>query len=151
MNTANVNGSGDGSDIGAFEVQATTLANISTRLRVETGDNVLIGGFIVTGTDPKKVIIRAIGPSLALADHLKDPILELHDSTGATLASNDNWQDSASKQAIIDSTTPPTDPLESAIVATLPANNSSYTRDRPGREQHHRDWRGGSARPRCPG
>jgi hypothetical protein len=126
VNTPNASG-GDGSDIGAFEVQATTLANISTRLRVETGDNALIAGFIVTGTDPKKVIIRAIGPSTGVADHLADPILELHDSTGATLASNDNWQDSPNKQAIIDSTIPPTDPLESAIVATLPANNSSYT------------------------
>jgi len=118
---------GDGSDIGAFEVQATTLANIATRLRVETGDNALIAGFIVTGTAPKKVIIRAIGPSTGVADHLADPILELHASTGTTLASNDNWQDSPDKQAIIDSTIPPTDPLESAIVATLPANDSSYT------------------------
>ena len=117
----------DGSDIGAFEVQATTLANISTRLRVETGDNALIAGFIVTGTAPKKVIIRAIGPSIGLADQLADPILELHDSLGATLASNDNWQDSPSKQAIIDSTIPPSDPLESAMVVTLPANNAGYT------------------------
>ena len=73
---------GDGSDIGAFEVQATALANISTRLRVETGDNILIGGFIVTGTQPKKVIVRAIGPSLPFGDKLADPILELHDSSG---------------------------------------------------------------------
>jgi hypothetical protein len=123
---ANATG-GDGSDIGAFEVQATTLANISTRLRVETGDGALFAGFIVTGTQPKKVIIRAIGPSIALADHLADPILELHDSFGATLDSNDNWQDSANKQAIIDSTVAPTNPLESAIVATLPAGNAGYT------------------------
>jgi len=126
VNTSNANG-GDGSDIGAFEVQATTLANISTRLRVETGDGALFAGFIVTGTQPKKVIIRAIGPSIALADHLADPILELHDSFGATLDSNDNWQDSANKQAIIDSTVAPTNPLESAIVATLPAGNAGYT------------------------
>jgi hypothetical protein len=105
----------------------TTLANISTRLRVETGDNALIGGFIVTGTQPKKVMIRAIGPSLPFADKLADPILELHDSSGALLDSNDNWQDSPNKQAIIDSTIAPSDPLESAIIATLPANGSGYT------------------------
>ena len=105
----------------------TTLANISTRLRVETGDNALIGGFIVTGTQPKKVMIRAIGPSLPFADDLADPILELHDSTGALVDSNDNWVDSPNKQAIIDSTIAPTNDLESAIIATLPANNSGYT------------------------
>jgi CSLREA domain-containing protein len=105
----------------------TTLANISTRLRVETGDNVLIGGFIVTGTQSKKIMIRAIGPSLPFADDLSDPILELHDSSGALLDSNDNWVDSPDKQAIIDTTIAPTNDLESAIVATLPANSSGYT------------------------
>ena len=105
----------------------TTLANISTRLRVETGDNVLIGGFIVTGTQSKKVMIRAIGPSLPFPDDLADPILELHDSSGALLDSNDNWVDSPNKQAIIDTTIAPTNDLESAIVATLPANSSGYT------------------------
>jgi predicted outer membrane repeat protein len=105
---------------------ATTLANLSTRLRVETGDNVLIGGFIVTGTQPKKVIIRAIGPSLGLADQLADPTLELY--TGQTLLNlNDNWVDSPDKQAIIDSTIPPTNDLESAIVTSLPAGGAGYT------------------------
>jgi hypothetical protein len=103
------------------------LGNISTRLRVETGDNVLIGGFIVTGTQPKKVIIRAIGPSLPFADRLLNPTLELRDSSGALLDSNDDWKLSPNKQAILDSTIPPTNDLESAIVATLPANNSGYT------------------------
>ncbi len=121
---------GDGADIGAFEVPApasvTTLANISTRLRVETGDNVLIGGFIVTGTQPKKVIIRAIGTSLPLADKLADPTLELHGPNGL-IEANDNWVDSPNKQAIIDSTVPPASDLESAIVATLPANGAGYT------------------------
>ena len=120
------------SDIGAFEFGGlipSSLANISTRLRVETGDNVLIVGFIVTGTQPKKIIVRAIGPSLPFADKLADPILELHDSAGALLEANDNWGDSPNRQAIIDSTIPPTDPLESAIVATLPATSlgSRYT------------------------
>jgi len=126
-NTSNANG-GDGADIGAFELQTAprTLANISTRLRVETGDNVLIGGFIVTGTQNKKVIVRAIGPSLPFADKLANPILELFGPSGL-IESNDNWVDSPNKQAIIDSTIQPNDNLESAIVATLPANNAGYT------------------------
>jgi len=104
----------------------TRLANISTRLRVETGDNVLIGGFILTGTQPKKVIIRAIGPSLGLADKLPDPTLELY-SGSTLLESNDNWVDSPEKQAIIDSTFAPSNDFESAVVATLPASNAAYT------------------------
>ncbi len=103
----------------------TVLANISTRLPVGTGDNVLIAGFIVTGNQNKKVIVRAIGPSLTLTDKLADPILELHDASGALLEMNDNWQDSPNKQAIIDSTIPPNDPLESAIVRSVAPG--SYT------------------------
>lgn len=107
-------------------LRADTLANISTRLRVETGDNVLIGGFIITGTMPKKVIIRAIGPSLALPGKLADPILELRDGTGTLLKSNDNWK-SDQEAEIRASTIPPTNDLESAIVMTLPANGAGYT------------------------
>ncbi len=105
----------------------TGLGNIATRLRVETGDNVLIAGFIVTGTEPKKIIVRGIGSSLQLAGKLADPTLELRDSTGALLEADDNWKDSFNKQDIIDSTIPPTDDRESAIVFSLPANASSYT------------------------
>jgi hypothetical protein len=105
----------------------TVLGNIATRLRVETGDNALFAGFIITGTQPKKVIVRGIGSSLPLADKLANPTLELRDSMGALLATNDNWKDSPNKQAIIDSTIPPTNDLESAIIASLPANSSSYT------------------------
>ena len=94
------------------------LANISTRLRVETGDNVLIGGFIVTGTASKKVLVRAIGPSLPVAGSLADPQLELHDGSGQLIASNDNWQEAPNKQEIIDSI-PPTNDLESAILSPL--------------------------------
>lgn len=99
-----------------FPVQ---LANLSTRLDVETGDNALIGGFIITGAPQKKVMLRAIGPSLPVSGQLLDPILELHDSTSATIATNDNWQDSPDKQAIIDSTIPPSNEKESAILKTL--------------------------------
>jgi hypothetical protein len=94
------------------------LGNISTRLSVGTNDNVAIGGFIVTGTEPKQVIARAIGPSLALSGVLADPVLELHDASGATIATNDNWQDD-NKQAIIDSGLAPTEDKESAILMTL--------------------------------
>lgn len=105
------------------------LANIATRLRVGTGDNALIAGFILTGTQPKKVIVRAVGPSLGLADQLANPTLELRDSSGALLASNDDWQNqpAADRQAVIDSTIQPANDLESAVVRTLPANGAGYT------------------------
>jgi hypothetical protein len=106
------------------------LGNISTRLRVETDDNVLIGGFIVTGTQPKRVIVRAIGPSLTgtgIPGALANPTLELRDGNGALLRSNDDWMDAPNHQEIIDSTLAPTNDLESAILLTLPANNSVYT------------------------
>jgi hypothetical protein len=125
-------GGGNNSDIGAFEFQGVplvVLANISGRLPVGTGDNALFAGFIVSGYQPKKVIIRAIGPSLGIAGRLADPTLELRDSNGALLQANDNWKDSPNKQAIIDSQVAPTSDLESAIVATLPASipGSGYT------------------------
>jgi hypothetical protein len=88
-------------------------------LRVETGDNVLIGGFIITGTQAKKVMVRAIGPSLPLVGLLADPTLELHDGVGTLIASNDNWMDAPNKQEIIDSTIAPTNDFESAILTTL--------------------------------
>jgi len=104
------------------------LGNISTRLRVETGDNVLIGGFIITGTQPKKVIARAIGPSLAsfFPGALADPVLELRNSSGGLIRSNDNWR-SDQEAEIIATGIPPSNDSESAIVATLPANSSAYT------------------------
>ena len=88
----------------------------------------LIGGFIVTGTQPKKIIVRAIGPSLSsfFPDALADPVLELRDSSGALIRSNDNWR-SDQQAEIIATGIPPSNDLESAIVAILPANNSAYT------------------------
>jgi WD40 repeat protein len=105
-------------------VPPPTLLNISTRMRVLTGEQVLIAGFIITGTDPKKVIIRGIGPSLkGVGITLSDPTLELHQGS-TTLATNDNWkindQTGQSQQAEIEATTiPPKNDLESAIVMTL--------------------------------
>ncbi len=107
-------------------VQEATLGNIATRLPVGTNDNALIGGFIVTGTNPKSVIIRGIGPSLGVAGALADPTLELRDSTGQLVAFNDDWKDT--QQPAIEKTgIPPSNQFESAIVASLTANNSSYT------------------------
>jgi uncharacterized delta-60 repeat protein len=131
--TAIVRGSNDGTGIGVVEVYDldnsvdSKLANISTRGLVQTDENVLIAGTIVIGQTPKNVLVRAIGPSLDVPGKIGDPTLELRDSNGALIDANDNWQDSPNKDAIIDTTIPPTDPLEAAIVATLPANNSSYT------------------------
>ena len=105
---------------------SSTLGNISTRLRVETGDNALIGGFIITGTQPKRVIVRAIGPSLPFSGTLTDTILELHGPLGFTTITNDNWR-SDQEAEIIATTIPPTNDLESAIVANLPSNSAAYT------------------------
>jgi hypothetical protein len=129
--TAIVSGKNGGTGIGlveAYDLDQTAdseLANISTRGFVEAGDNVMIGGFIVGGDGGRNVsvIVRAIGPSLGDANPpvpsaLADPILELHDGNGATLASNDNWKDTQEAE-IIASTVPPTNDKESAIVATL--------------------------------
>jgi hypothetical protein len=101
------------------------FGNISTRLDVGLDTNVLIGGFIVSGTEPKRVLLRAIGPSLPLGGVLADPVLELHNSKGATIATNDNWADSPDKQEIIDTTIPPIADKESAIVETF--NPGAYT------------------------
>jgi hypothetical protein len=101
------------------------LANISTRVQVGVDENVLIGGFIVQGTEAKKVILRAIGPSLVtqgVANALADPVLELHTSSGV-IASNDDWNSSSQVGEIVASGLAPDDPYESAIVATLSPGN----------------------------
>jgi hypothetical protein len=101
------------------------LFNISTRLRILSGDNVGIGGFIVRGTQPKKVLVKAIGPSLPVPGALANPTLELYGAAGL-IASNDNWRTNQQAQ-IMASNAAPTNDFESAIVATLPANDSGYT------------------------
>jgi hypothetical protein len=118
------------------------LGNISTRALVQTANNVMIGGFIVQGTGPKTVIIRAIGPELIsppynIPNALADPTLELHNSTGALIGSNNNWQTtviggvitSSQVSAIQNSGHAPTQPSESAIIATLqPGNYTAIVR-----------------------
>jgi hypothetical protein len=109
-------------------IAAKGTVNISTRLAVGTGSNVLIGGFIITGTGTTRALIRAIGPSLALPPFnipgaLQDPTLELRDGAGTLLGSNDNWRDSQETQIIAATLPPgllaPTNDLESAILAYL--------------------------------
>ena len=131
--TAVVTGYGGGQGNGLIEAyemdsNSTRLVNISTRGRVGTADEPMIGGLIVVGTTGKKVIIRALGPSLGsgpsqIAGALADPILELRDGSGNLLAVNDDWGSSSQVSDIVASTIPPVNTLESAIVATLNAGN----------------------------
>lgn len=111
----------------AFEPIPEKLLNTSARGSVQTGDNVLIGGFILGGNAlaNNAVVVRAIGPSLSasgIANPLNDPTLELRNASGAIIASNDNWQDTQAAQ-ITASGLAPSDSRESAILATLPAGN----------------------------
>lgn len=102
------------------------LVNISTRMRVGDGQDVLIGGFIIKGTQSKTLVLRAIGPSLAasgLTDVLADPVLEVHDSAGGVVASNDDWMDGQQASQIQQSGLAPTDSFESAVMVTLPPGN----------------------------
>jgi probable HAF family extracellular repeat protein len=124
--TAIVSGVRDGTGIGLAEIydldQASTASavNISTRGLAGVGDNVLIGGIIITGLDPVKIVARAIGPSLGnfgVVGFLLDPMLEVHDADG-NITSNDNWRDTQQDELIADQLAP-TDDRESALAATL--------------------------------
>jgi hypothetical protein len=135
--TVVVRGKNDTTGIALFEVYDldqtvdSKLANISTRGFVETGDDVMVGGTIIIGSAPARVLLRAIGPSLAnfgVPNALQDPTLELHDGNGALMASNDNWR-SDQEAEIIATTIPPSNDLESAIVRDLaPGNYTAIVR-----------------------
>lgn len=101
------------------------LVNISTRMRVGAGDNVLIGGFIISGSQSKTVIVRALGPSLGMPGALQDPYLELHDASGNGIASNDDWQSGTQVNELNASGVAPTNPNEAAMIVTL--QPGSYT------------------------
>lgn len=113
---------------------ATHLANVSTRGFVGTGDDLLVGGFIVRAADgladvPKRVLVRAIGPSLAingvpLAGQLENPTLELHDASGAIMAANDDWRSDQENEIIASGLAPSSD-LEATLIAELLAG--AYT------------------------
>ena len=103
--------------------------NLSTRVRVQTGDNAGIGGFIITGSDPKQVLFRGIGPSLVasgITDALANPTLDLRDSAGVRILANNDWREDPAQEALIEATgIAPTNDLEAAIVQTLAPG--SYT------------------------
>jgi hypothetical protein len=118
----------------------TSLGNISTRSFVQTGEHVMIGGFVVQGSRPKRVIIRAIGPELTqygIADPLANPRLELHNGSGAVIGTNDDWQTTIlggivtgnQVSDIQNSGHAPTAASESAIIADLqPGNYTAVVR-----------------------
>jgi hypothetical protein len=113
----------------------TKALNLSTRARVDVGDKVVIGGFIITGNDSKKLVVRGLGPSLTkfnLSGVLLDPVLELRQSNGSLILMNDNWKDTQRVQ-IEGSIYQPSDDRESVIVATLPA--ATYTVTLSGKNQ----------------
>ncbi|HZE13855.1 MAG TPA: hypothetical protein VE086_08860, partial [Chthoniobacterales bacterium] len=127
---------GDGNLTGTAVVELYDLhtsggraGNISTRGQVlGDGSQLLIGGFIIGGTQSKTVVVRAIGPSLSAAgisQPLSDPLVELHDGSGTTLTSNDNWQTGPNAAQIQSQNLAPNQPTESALQATL--NPGSYT------------------------
>jgi cyclophilin family peptidyl-prolyl cis-trans isomerase len=98
------------------------LANLSTRAQVGTGGDVLIGGFVVSGSSSKRILARGIGPSLVqfgVTNALMDPTLELHAQNGALLFSNDNWTTAPNKQEISDTGRAPGSSQEPAILTTL--------------------------------
>ncbi len=131
--TVIVRGYNNSTGVGLVEVYeldtlSSRLSNISTRGQVGTDQSVLIAGLIIDGSTSKKLIIRGLGPSLAappfsLSGTLSDPVLELHDSSGNLLASNDDWGTGTQAAAISSSGHPPPNAKESAIIATLPTGN----------------------------
>jgi hypothetical protein len=129
--TVIVRGVADTTGVGlveAYDIDTSTtdskLANISTRGFVETGENVMIGGFILGGGGGglSEVIVRGIGPSLTgfgVTDALADPLLELHNSDGDLIDSNDDWMDNPAEAEIEATMIAPNDPKESAVLQTL--------------------------------
>jgi len=113
----------------------TNALNLSTRARVDTGDRVVIGGFIITGNASKKVVVRGLGPSLSrfnLSGLLLDPVLELRQANGSLILLTDNWKDNQRVQ-IEGSVYQPTDDRESVILATL--QPAAYTATLSGKGQ----------------
>ncbi len=131
--TAVLRGANNTTGVGLVEVYdldrglGSSVLNISTRGQVQTGDNVLIAGTIVSGPGSQRIMIRAIGPSLNIAGKLSDPTLELRNENGALIRSNDNWRTGGQESEIIATTIPPASDLEAAIVYEAPANDASYT------------------------
>jgi acetyl esterase/lipase len=138
--TAVISGATDTSGVGLFELYdldyaSGRIGNISTRGEVGTSSDVMIGGFIIGGDLPTKVIARALGPSLAqsgVANALPDPTLELYNSDGSLIFSNDDWR-TAQEPQIEATGIPPTNDREAAVIATLsPGGYTALVRDAAG-------------------
>jgi hypothetical protein len=134
--TAIVRGANNTTGVGLVEIYTTDNpavtrnVNISTRGRSEPGDNVMIGGFIISGNNPKRVVVRGLGPSLqdakpAVSDTISNPVLELHDSAGRLITQNDDWRDTPDSGELQNDNLQPSQDLESAIIMTL--EPGSYT------------------------
>ncbi len=128
--TAILKGAGETSGVGLVEIYDndppadSELANISTRGFVQTGTEVMIGGFVLGGSNnPTNIAVRALGPSLAsagLSNLLADPTLELHNADGTIMVSNDNWEDDpVSAAELVAVGLAPSDPKESGLFASL--------------------------------
>lgn len=132
--TAVLRGANGATGVGLFELydidaQNSRISNISTRGLVETGDGAMIAGFIIGGEAPTQVVVRALGPSLAdagVVGSLLDPTLELRDSEGSLVFSNDNWRSDQEAQ-IVASGLQPTKNNEAVIIATLAPGNYTAT------------------------
>ena len=123
--TVVLSGRDNATGIGLVEVydleqtSAARLLNLSARGRVQTQDNVMIGGVILGGVDYARIIFRGLGPSIPVADHLADPVLELHDGNGATIQSNDDWKQTQGFEIQM-SGLAPADDREAAIIGNFP-------------------------------
>jgi hypothetical protein len=138
--TVVLRGSNNSTGIGVVEVydldppSGSELVNESVRADVQTNDNVLFDGTIITGVTPRRVVFRALGPSLAvngtpIAGRMMNPVMELHDSNGALLATNDDWRTASNASEIQASTLAPPDDRESAILMSLgPGNYTTIVR-----------------------
>ncbi|MEY2548302.1 MAG: hypothetical protein QOD64_884, partial [Verrucomicrobiota bacterium] len=138
--TAIIRGADNSPGIGVVQLydlstsDPTELGNLSVRASVETDDNVLFDGLILQGGTPKRVLFRALGPSIKsngvpVPGTLQNPTMELHDSNGGTLATNDDWDKATNATEIQNTGLAPTDPKESAILMTLgPGNYTTIVR-----------------------
>jgi hypothetical protein len=130
--TTVIRGANGATGVGLIEVydlqstNASELGNLSVRANVGTDDNVIIDGMIIRGGTPKRVLFRAIGPSLhnsGVTGELQDPVLELHDGNGTVMTTNDNWRQASNASDIEATGLAPADDRESAILQTLPSGN----------------------------
>ena len=130
-----VRGLNNGTGVGVAEVfdldpsTGSRLTNLSSRAFAATGSDLMLGGFTINGSQPRQTIMRGLGPSLTqvgIPNALADPVLELHNSSGAIVIANNNWQDDPAQAAIITAAgLAPTENLEAAMAATLPSG--AYT------------------------